>query len=81
MRSGAQSPILAAMTGHRTREYVLELDVEADPIAGRLRGHDRESCDFTGWLGLASALERMIATAGASNDEAGPITPAQEGDE
>jgi hypothetical protein len=43
---------------------VLELDVEADPIAGRLRDHDGEAFDFTGWLGLASALERLLDAPG-----------------
>jgi hypothetical protein len=54
------------MPDARTQEYVLELDVEADPIEGRVR--DGEAAfDFTGWLGLASALERLISSAGGSN--------------
>lgn len=45
----------------RTREYVLELDVEADPIEGRVRDGG-DAFEFTGWLGLASALERLLST-------------------
>jgi hypothetical protein len=48
------------MEQERTREYVLELDVESDPIEGRVRD-DGDAHDFKGWLGLASALERLIS--------------------
>lgn len=50
----------------RTQQYVLELDVEADPIQGQVRNGE-EAFDFTGWLGLASALERLIAISARSN--------------
>jgi hypothetical protein len=55
------------MNPTRTREYVLELDVVADPIEGRVRD-EAQTYDFTGWLGLATALERLIS-ASASTDE------------
>ncbi len=56
------------MQEEKTREYVLELDVESDPIEGRVRdGGDAH--DFTGWLGLASALERLISAAATSHDK------------
>jgi hypothetical protein len=62
------------MTGTRTREYVLELDAEADPITGRIHdGGGGDAYDFTGWLGLASALERLISAAtGTTTNEAAP---------
>lgn len=64
------------MTASRTREYVLELDLDSDPISGRLRDDAGEALDFTGWLGLASALERMVAAAGADS-EGEPATPVR----
>jgi hypothetical protein len=51
-----------------TREYVLELDVHSDPIEGRVRDGG-SAHDFTGWLGLASALERLISASANYNDE------------
>jgi len=46
----------------RIHEYVLELDLDAEPIEGRLRDGD-EAFPFAGWLGLASALERLSSAA------------------
>jgi hypothetical protein len=37
----------------------LELELGAEPIAGRLRGYGDE-LEFAGWLGLAAALERLL---------------------
>jgi hypothetical protein len=60
------------MTARRTREYTLELDIDADPITGRLRNGSGEACAFTGWLGLASALERQLAAPATNNDQPAP---------
>ena len=56
------------MNPTRTREYVLELDVAADPIEGRVRD-DGQAYDFTGWLGLASALERLISASARADED------------
>jgi hypothetical protein len=41
---------------------VLELDVSSDPIVGSLQAHGSRF-DFSGWVGLATALEQAISTA------------------
>jgi hypothetical protein len=41
---------------------VLELDVGSDPIVGSLQAHGSRF-DFSGWVGLATALEQAISTA------------------
>jgi hypothetical protein len=70
MTSGARLAILQVVGSGQTREYVLELDVESDPIEGRVSGGG-EGVEFTGWLGLASAIERMISVTGEpANEEA-----------
>jgi hypothetical protein len=40
--------------------FVLEIDSGSQPIRGRLTEEDRGSIEFGGWMGLASALERLI---------------------
>ena len=40
----------------------VEVDRTADPIAGQVRAKGRGRLPFVGWLGLISALERLIAT-------------------
>ncbi|MGH2870581.1 MAG: hypothetical protein ACRDNK_23810 [Solirubrobacteraceae bacterium] len=47
--------------GDRLR-VMLELEVGADPIVGSLEAHGRR-LDFSGWVGLATALARAIRTA------------------
>jgi hypothetical protein len=54
------------VTTEAIRTYTLELDAAADPIAGSLRDERGDDVDFVGWLGLASALERLL-----SEEEAG----------
>jgi hypothetical protein len=41
------------------RRFTLELDCDADPIAGRLLDEGGESRPFAGWLDLAAALEHF----------------------
>jgi hypothetical protein len=41
----------------------LILDSTADPISGRLVSAAGETEAFVGWLGLAGALERVLAVA------------------
>ena len=56
------------MAGQGTTErIVFEVEVErdAEPISGLLRLEGRELA-FAGWVGLAAALERILAEAGAS---------------
>lgn len=44
------------------RRVVLELDLGSETIGGRLEGPDGP-LDFSGWLGLASALEQLLGSA------------------
>jgi hypothetical protein len=43
---------------------VLELEVGSEPIVGSLQAGGRRF-DFSGWVGLATALEQAISTATA----------------
>ena len=38
----------------------LYLEPNADPIRGRIANEMGEASEFVGWLGLASALERIV---------------------
>jgi len=42
----------------RREQLTLELDVGAEPIAGRILGASHDWVEFTGWLGLVGALDR-----------------------
>lgn len=41
-------------------ELRLELEIDAEPIAGRLRLEGGAPRSFSGWLGLAAALEDAL---------------------
>jgi hypothetical protein len=45
------------------KRFTLELDYDADPIAGRLLDEGGESRSFAGWLDLAAALEHFSNSA------------------
>ncbi len=47
-------------------KVALELDLGAETIGGRLEGPDGP-LEFSGWLGLASALEQVIGPAPQAN--------------
>ena len=42
------------------RHVTLELEIDTAPIAGRLRDEQGSCVQFSGWLELASALERLL---------------------
>jgi hypothetical protein len=46
-------------------QLMLELEAGSDPIIGRLRhaGGHGESVEFSGWIGLAGALQRALSSA------------------
>ena len=48
------------------RQFGLELDVEAEPIAGRLSCDQGEPRGFTGYVQLISLLERARGAAGGN---------------
>lgn len=57
---------MALVNRWRTRvqkriRVALELDLDADTIGGRLEGPEGQR-EFTGWLGLASALEQLLGS-------------------
>jgi hypothetical protein len=37
-------------------QIMVDLEPDADPIAGRVRAHDQDPRAFTGWTGLFAAL-------------------------
>lgn len=44
-----------------TRRLSLELDTHEGPPTGVARGEDGERREFSGWLGLISALDGLLA--------------------
>jgi hypothetical protein len=53
---------------------VLTLEIErlSDPIKGALRRDDGTTHKFDGWLGLATALEQMLADTHAARTQQQP---------
>jgi hypothetical protein len=47
--------------GTRTAQLQLHLDLDVDPISGRIAAEDAEPIAFTGYTGLISALEAIRA--------------------
>lgn len=45
----------------RLLTIILDIETEADPIAGRLRVQGDEERGFTGWIELARVLEEALA--------------------
>ncbi len=56
------------MTPPPSAHLVVELEHDGDGIAGRVRDPSGAFIDFTGWLGLAAAIERLAAAT-----RAGPL--------
>jgi hypothetical protein len=50
------------MTSPRGDHFSLTLELQkgSEPISGRLVAADGEGEEFTGWLGLAAAIERLV---------------------
>ena len=44
------------------RTLTLEIEVDSDPISGRLTERGTSGRSFVGWLGLARALELVLGT-------------------
>jgi hypothetical protein len=66
----------ATMTAERIR-VLLELDRDADPIAGSLTGDRTPARPFSGWLALGRAIEQEITRArevarGIARADSGP---------
>ena len=53
------------MTPLNPARLVVELEHDGDGIAGRVRDAAGAFVDFTGWLGLAAAIEQLAAEARA----------------
>jgi hypothetical protein len=49
------------MPAPQQRTFTLRVNVEADPIAGDLADEGGGAHEFVGWLGLARALEALLA--------------------
>jgi hypothetical protein len=47
--------------GTRTAHLHLDIDLDAEPISGRLALEDAEPLPFTGYTGLIAALEAIRA--------------------
>jgi hypothetical protein len=64
---------MPTMTAERIR-VVLDLDRDAEPIAGSMTGDRTPARAFSGWLALGRALEQEIAHA---REVARAMTPAE----
>jgi hypothetical protein len=56
----------------------VEVDRTADPISGRVHGSDGPQLPFVGWLGLISALERVIVLNRAAQPTTSVIPPVMQ---
>jgi hypothetical protein len=61
--------------GGALKRFTLELDCDADPIAGRLLDEGGESRSFAGWLDLATALEHFSNTEEPDTNRSEPPPP------
>lgn len=60
---------------HDRLRLMLELEVGSDPIVGSLQAHGRR-IDFSGWVGLATAIEQAISPAADGRHEGSARTDA-----
>ena len=66
MRSWPPAPRMAPTD----LRVALELDLGSETIGGRIEGPDGP-LEFSGWLGLASALEQLLGSTPLKRDRAG----------
>jgi hypothetical protein len=71
MRKSRARVTLSGVRGALKR-FTLELDCDADPIAGRLLDEGGESRSFAGWLDLAAALEHFSNSEEPETNRRGP---------
>jgi hypothetical protein len=64
LRDASTQPISfdQAVTDRDRVRVMLELEVGSEPIVGSLQAHGKR-LEFSGWVGLATALEQAISTA------------------
>ena len=64
------------------RRLSLEVEPDTDPPVGSLHDERGEAIAFSGWLGLASALDRALRPAPGTggNEREGPLTAASNKD-
>jgi hypothetical protein len=67
------------MGAHRHIDVGLELEIDAEPIAGRIRHGGAASRPFGGWLELAAALEDALSEAHQIPESDAPGTPGRAG--
>lgn len=83
MRDRSPDRDAAAMRIPSRHTLTLELEVDADDdVTGRLVDADGHGADFVGWLGLASAIERLSAPPDTRPPSASPVrslNPTPEG--
>jgi hypothetical protein len=60
------------------RRLSLEIEPDSDPLVGALRDEHGESIAFSGWLGLANAIDRALRVAPAAADGAEPTADADD---
>jgi hypothetical protein len=59
----------AAAMQTKTAAISLELSVDGDSLAGRVRNEAGTQKEFSGWLGLMSAIEALITPDSQGEDE------------
>lgn len=59
------------MTRHPHPILILELErADGETLSGRVSAKHGHAVTFTGWLGLAGAIETALRTAGSAGEEA-----------
>jgi len=54
------------------RRVTIDFDVGSDPIAGEIGESDGQTHPFSGWLGLAGALEHVLELHGQPPEQPQP---------
>ena len=62
---------------HARKLLTLEVEPGTDPIQGLVREDDGAAREFVGWLGLAAALEAVIAPAPAATSSREPAAATE----
>lgn len=72
-RSRAPAPNVTRVTSPSTTVVTLEIDVQREPISGRLVDENHVVHRFTGWVGLTQVIGAVLL--GARRASALPATP------
>jgi hypothetical protein len=65
------------MHDHGSNPIALLLTIDRrEPIGGTVASERGPACEFSGWIGLAAVLDRLISESTANQDRPAPRSPA-----